>query len=273
MSADVAMEVDIDRLDHIAAEKAESYRAASPFPHIVIDDFARPELLEEVLAEVAAGDKDGALWSTMDDRFQRKSACANMRLMGPKTRQLINFMNSQEILGWLEKLTGIEGLVPDWQLAGGGIHALRTGGYLNVHADFNLHRHLKLDRRINLLLYLNKDWQEEYGAALELWNTDMTACQERVVPLFNRCAIFNTTDKSFHGNPVPVAAPDGRTRLSLAFYYYTNGRPEEEQGDAHWTLFQHRPGEETAKDRARTLVKKWTPPVITEWLDKRRNSR
>ncbi len=242
-----------------------------PFPHTVIDDFARPDLLEQVLAEVTAGDKDGALWNTIDDRFQRKSACANMRQMGPATRQLISFMNSREILGWLEKLTGIQGLIADWQLAGGGIHALRTDGYLNVHADFSLHRHLKLDQRINLLLYLNKDWKEEYGGAVELWNTDMTACQERIVPLFNRCAIFNTTDKSFHGNPVPVAAPDGRTRLSLAFYYSTNGRPEEEQGDAHWTLFRHRPGEETAKGRARTLFKKLTPPIITEWLDKRRN--
>ena len=269
MMSDVALEADVDRLDGLADDRASAYAAATPFPHIVIDDFIRPELLEEVLAEVQ--DAKGVLWNQMEDRYQRKFACATTRQMGPRTRQLINFMNGQEILGFLERLTGIEGLVPDWQLAGGGIHALREGGYLNVHADFNLHRHLKLDRRINLLLYLNKDWREEYGGGLELWDTNMTTCEQRIVPLFNRCVIFNTTDKSFHGTPVPVTAPDGRTRLSLAFYYYTNGRPEAEAGDAHWTLFRHRPGEETAKDRARTLVKKLTPPIITEWLDARRN--
>jgi Rps23 Pro-64 3,4-dihydroxylase Tpa1-like proline 4-hydroxylase len=98
-------------------------------------------------------------------------------------------------------LTGIEGLVVDWQLAGGGMHALRTGGFLNVHADFNYHRHLKLDRRINLLLYLNKDWAEALGGQLELWEQSMSRCCQSVVLEFNRCAIFNTTDKSFHGNP------------------------------------------------------------------------
>ncbi|WP_217429552.1 2OG-Fe(II) oxygenase [Sphingomonas bacterium] len=269
MVADVAMEADIDRLDRIANEQAIAYAAADPFPHIVIDDFVRPDMLEEVLAEVSGA--DGVLWNAMQDRYQQKFSCATTRQMGPRTRQLINFMNGQEVLGFLERLTGITGLVPDWQLAGGGIHALRDGGFLNVHADFNLHRHLRLDRRINLLLYLNKDWREEYGGGLELWDTGMTACQQRIMPLFNRCVIFNTTDRSFHGNPVPVAAPDGRTRLSLAFYYYTNGRPESEAGNPHSTLFRHRPGEETAKDRARKFAKKLTPPIITEWLEKRRN--
>jgi Rps23 Pro-64 3,4-dihydroxylase Tpa1-like proline 4-hydroxylase len=179
-------------------------------------------------------------------------------------------MNGQEILEFLQEITGIEGLIADWQLSGGGIHALHEGGYLNVHADFNYHASLKLDRRINLLLYLNKDWQEKYGAALELWDTQMTACQERIVPIFNRCVIFNTTDRSFHGNPVPVAAPDGRSRLSLAFYYYSNGRPAAEKSDVHATVFQHRPGEETRLDRWRKTAKLFIPPLITQWMDRRR---
>lgn len=264
-------EADFDRLDAIAADKAADYQSAAPFPHIVIDDFVDPRLLDEVLAEVSGDGGDS--WQKMDDRFQRKSANSKMRTMGPKTRALINFMNGQEVLGFLETLTGIKGLVADWQLAGGGLHALRDGGYLNVHADFNFQRHLRLDRRINLLLYLNKDWREEYGGQLELWDTSMAACQKSVVPLFNRCVIFNTTDTSYHGNPVPVAAPNGRARLSLAFYYYSNGRPAEEMSDSHFTLFKHRPGEETAKDRARVLMRQLTPPILTQWLETRRNAR
>ena len=271
MVAAGVFEADLDRLDEIARDRATDYQTAAPFPHIVLDDFVDPKLLDDVLAEVS-GEVSGG-WRTMDDRYQRKSANADMRTMGPKTRALINFMNGQEMLAFLEELTGIEGLVADWQLAGGGLHALRDGGYLNVHADFNFQRHLKLDRRINLLLYLNKDWREDYGGQLELWDTSMRACQRSVVPLFNRCVIFNTTDTSFHGNPVPVTAPEGRARLSLAFYYYSNGRPAEEVSDTHFTLFQHRPGEETAKDRARTLVRQFVPPVLTQWLEKRRNLR
>jgi hypothetical protein len=264
-------EADIERLDRMAAEQAEAYRTAEPFPHIVIEDFADPAFMDQVLAEVEQGSAEGLLWQGMDDRFQRKFACASTRHMGPNTRALINFMNGQEVIGFLEQLTGISGLVADWQLAGGGVHALREGGYLNVHADFNLQPHLLLDRRINLLLYLNKDWQADYGGGLELWDTDMTAVAKSVVPLFNRCVIFNTTDKSFHGNPVPVAAPDGRTRLSLAFYYYTNGRPNNEVSNPHATVFKHRPGEERAMDRGRSLMRRLLPPILLESLEKRRN--
>lgn len=133
-------------------------------------------------------------------------------------------MNGQEITGFLETLTGISGLIPDPQLAGGGLHELRNTGFLNVHADFNYHPKLKLDRRINLLLYLNKDWEEDFGGELQLWDTGMNECAAKYLPLFNRCEIFNTTDNSFHGNPNPVNLSDNRrVQRSIAFYCYTNG--------------------------------------------------
>ena len=207
----------------------------------------------------------------MNDRYQKKSALNSTREMGPKTRALIQFLNGQEMIMFLEKLTGIEGLVPDPFLAGGGLHQLRQGGFLGVHADFNFQKHMRLDRRINLLVYLNKDWEEDWGGNIELWDTSMKHCVKRYAPLFNRCVIFNTTDKSFHGNPQPVTAPDGRIRRSIAMYYYTNGRPEGEVSDAHMTLFQYRPGEASAKDKAKRFVKRLTPPIITDWMESRRN--
>ncbi len=262
------MEADLDRLDAFAASNREAYDGADPFPHTMIDDFVHRDVLEDVLAEVEAADREG--WSDMDDRYQKKSALNSTRQMGPKTRALIQFLNGQEVIMFLEKLTGIEGLVPDPFLAGGGLHQLRQGGFLGVHADFNFQKHMRLDRRINLLLYLNKDWEEEWGGNIELWDTSMKHCVKRYAPLFNRCVIFNTTDKSFHGNPQPVAAPDGRIRRSIAMYYYTNGRPEGEVSDAHMTLFQYRPGEASAKDKAKRFVKRLTPPIITDWIESRR---
>ncbi|WP_375204618.1 2OG-Fe(II) oxygenase [Hyphococcus sp.] len=263
------MEADLDRLDAFAAANREAYYGADPFPHTKIDDFVHPAVLEGVLAEAEAADIGG--WSDMEDRYQKKSALNSTREMGPKTRALIQFLNGQEVIMFLEKLTGIEGLVPDPFLAGGGLHQLRQGGFLGVHADFNFQKHMRLDRRINLLLYLNKDWEEDWGGNLELWDTSMTHCVKRYAPLFNRCVIFNTTDKSFHGNPQPVTAPDGRIRRSIAMYYYTNGRPKGEVSDAHMTQFQYRPGEASARDKAKRFVKRLTPPIITDWIESRRN--
>jgi Rps23 Pro-64 3,4-dihydroxylase Tpa1-like proline 4-hydroxylase len=269
MLAVISNEIDFDKLDRVAEESAESYDDADPFPHIVIDDFVNPELLDRVLDEVKSSTDDH--WHAMTDSLQRKFSNANMRRMGPHTRALINVMNSQEILGFLEKLTRIEGLLPDWQLAGGGTHALRQDGFLNVHADFNYQRHLKLDRRINLLLYLNKEWQSEWGGELELWDREMRTCRQRVVPEFNRCVIFNTTDRSFHGNPNPVNAPDGRPRLSLAFYYYTNGRPADELSAVHYTMFRKPREQESRGDRLRRMARRLLPPILFEGIDRKRN--
>jgi Rps23 Pro-64 3,4-dihydroxylase Tpa1-like proline 4-hydroxylase len=263
------MEADIDFLDRLAEAKRDAYAAASPFPHIAIDDFIRPEVLEAVLQEIEARAtmEMADVGTPMDDRFQRKWACNSTRKMGPKTRALIQFMNGQEIIGFLEKLTGIDGLVADPQLAGGGLHELRDTGFLNVHADFNFHDVLKLDRRINLLLYLNKDWAEEYGGELQLWDEKMEACAARFLPIFNRCVIFNTTDRSFHGNPNPVRLPEGRdARRSIAFYYYTNGRPHGEASTPHGTIFKHEPGHASAADHARHFGRRWLPPVVADAL-------
>ncbi|HEV3457665.1 MAG TPA: 2OG-Fe(II) oxygenase, partial [Thermoanaerobaculia bacterium] len=101
-----------------------------------------------------------------------------------------------------------------------------------------------LDRRLNLIVYLNKDWLPEYGGEIELWDRDMRRCAQRVLPVFNRTIVFNTTDTSFHGHPTPLACPDGRTRKSVSFYYYSNGRPAEERSAPHDTLFQETPDAE-----------------------------
>jgi hypothetical protein len=181
-------------------------------------------------------------------------------------------MNSGPFLTFLEELTGIEGLIPDPHYLGGGLHQLVPGGLLKVHVDFNRHTRLKLDRRLNLLLYLNPDWEESYGGHLELWNRDMTRCDQRILPIANRCVIFSTTEYSFHGNPEPVSCPPERTRRSIALYYYTSGQGAAE-ADGHTTLFRGRPGEElapeeplvlTMRDRLSRAVERWAPPALLE---------
>jgi hypothetical protein len=236
------------------------YISADPFAHIVIDDFLPPDLLEPVLGEFPG--PDAIDWKRFKDGTGRKLATRDEAQLGPHSLALIHHLNSSRFLRVLEALTGIEGLIPDPHLEGGGLHQIERGGYLKVHADFNRHEKLGLDRRLNLLLYLNKDWKEEYGGHLELWTPEMDRCAHKVLPVFNRCVVFSTTDYSYHGHPEPLTCPDGRSRKSIALYYYTNGRPEAEVSRSHSTLYQRRPGEKmyspvaSAKSALQTLLNK-----------------
>jgi hypothetical protein len=106
-----------------------------------------------------------------------------------------------------------------------------------------VHPNLKLDRRVNLILYLNPGWRDEWGGHLELWNKEMTECQAKIPPLLGNMAIFNTTSESYHGHPDPLMCPEGTIRKSIALYYWTNGRPESEQRPQHSTIYKKRPGD------------------------------
>lgn len=155
---------------------------------------------------------------------------------------------------FLEQLTGIQGLVPDPHFIGGGLHQIPRGAKLGIHADFNRYARLKLDRRINALFFLNRDWDPAWGGQLELWDREMKECRRRVDPIFNRLVVFNTTSDSYHGHPDPLACPEHVTRKSIAFYYYSNGRPLRERRIAHSTLWQRRPGHERDDLGDRTLT-------------------
>ena len=162
----------------------------------------------------------------------------------PFARALIHSLNSGPFIDFLEEVTEIRGLVPDPHLWGGGFHALPRGGKLGIHTDFNFHKKLGLDRRINVLVYLNRNWTEAYGGHFEAWCPNGNKAEARYLPIFNRVVIFGTTDFTFHGNPDPVACPEGMSRKSIAMYYYTNGRPAEEwSGIIQSTQFMNRPGE------------------------------
>jgi hypothetical protein len=141
-------------------------------------------------------------------------------------RQLIWELNSGTFIRILEHLTGIKNLLHDPLMRGGGIHQVLPGGVLGVHADFTRHTDYDLDRRVNVLVYLNKDWQDEYQGHLELWDKDVSRCVKRIRPTAARCVIFNTDADSFHGHPRELKCPDGITRKSIALYYYSVGRPE-----------------------------------------------
>ena len=256
-------------LDDLANKYQTKYSSAEPFPHIVIDNFLPKDILDRVLGEFPSPEKID--WKTFDNSAEKKLASTSELQMGESTRLLLQQLNSSTFVSFLEKLTGIDGIIPDPHYIGGGLHQIEKGGYLKIHVDFNRHKRLRLDRRLNLLIYLNKDWQEEYGGHFEMWDVDMTECKKKILPIFNRCVIFSTTDFSFHGHPEPLTCPENRTRKSLALYYYSNGRPAHEVADGHTTVFRERP-DETIKTKNsgfsslkfKTVFKKLLPPIVID---------
>jgi hypothetical protein len=228
-------------LARLAASYRSQYETADPFPHVVMDNIFPEPFLENVLTEFPG--PEAIDWKRFSDGTGRKLATREESQLGPWTLALFHQLNSSRFIRVLEALTGIAGLIPDPHLEGGGLHQIERGGYLKIHADFNRHERLRLDRRLNLLLYLNKDWNEDFGGHLELWTPQMDRCAKKVLPIFNRCVVFSTTDYSYHGHPEPLACLDSRSRKSIALYYYTNGRPESERSSPHSTLYKRRPNE------------------------------
>lgn len=224
------------RLNADPAALREQYVNARPFPHIVVDNLFPKAVLDEVLDDFPRPDE--IAWRKFDNPTEKKLGYWHENPLRPRIQLFLYEMNSAPLLQFLEALTGIEGLVSDPYYGGAGPHQIERGGFLKVHVDFNWHPLLRLDRRLNLLVYLNKDWKEEYGGHLELWNRDVSRCEQKVLPVFNRTVVFSTTDFSYHGHPTPLACPEGWTRKSVSFYYYSNGRPDEERSAPHDTIFR-----------------------------------
>lgn len=224
---------------------AQEFQNASPFNHIVIDNFFPEDVTYQVLRDLETDNKDS--WDKRDhDDIQVKwrSDWKSDSDVPDYTRSVIQYLNSGDFLRWLTEVTGIEGIIPDPYLSGGGFNQINPGGMLAVHADGNWHDLMGVHRRLNVILYLNENWQDEWGGHFELWtktpDNKPGECVKKVRPDFNRLVIFKTDDFSFHGHPTPLACPPERSRRSLILYYYTNTRPAEEVTDLdthHRALF------------------------------------
>lgn len=226
----------------VALDYKKQYAKANPFPNIFFKNFFNPEILEKVLSEFPDLSKENAI--KFDKPKEIKLTSKGEHNFGKVTKEFMHYLNSQPFLVFLQNLTNIDEIIlSDPYFEGGGLHEIKRGGLLKIHSDFNIHPQTNLDRRINVLIYLNKNWKEEYGGNFELWDKNMEKCVTKILPEFNTLAIFSTTDFSYHGHPNPLTCPPDRSRKSLALYYYTNGRPQSEINPKigkHNTLFKKR---------------------------------
>tara|TARA_R100001079_G_C4451090_1_gene153770 strand:+ start:1108 stop:1869 length:762 start_codon:yes stop_codon:yes gene_type:complete len=221
-----------------AENNSSRYISASPFPHIVIDNFMIDKYLDQALRVFPSPSQ--VKWTEYDNPLEKKLMNSNIEEYEEPISKIINFMNSDEFLKFLEKLTRNEGLIADTDLIGGGLHQIQRGGKLDIHADFNVHYKTKNIRCLNAILFLNKDWREEYGGHLELWDKEMTECKQKILPIFNRLVIFNTNETSYHGHPEVLNCPDNFTRKSIALYYYLKNT-EDKKGRS--TKYMKRPSD------------------------------
>lgn len=255
---------DRDQCVRVGESLGEQYRAAAPFPHIVMEDFVSADVLRRVVDEFPS--REGrAYFDRAQERYKYQ--------FDPNTvesaivRNLLAELNSEPFLAFLSKMTGIENLISDPYYSGGGLHETLSGGHLSIHADFNMHENMGVQRRLNLLIYLNDDWPEEYGGQLELWDKKMRKAAVSVLPVLGRAVVFNTTLQSFHGQPDPVRCPESRSRRSIATYYYT-ALPAEVKEPKRTTTFQTRPnsGDRTDwKVRYGHFVQDWVPPRLQRY--------
>jgi hypothetical protein len=265
------LHLDYAKARAIGESLSGDYCFAEPFPHIVLDHF-----LPEPVARLAL-EHFPAQTLRSDRVFEMGYAGLHKRQILPEdcdapARRLFHFFNSRPMLEFLEGLSTIQGLLPDPYFVGGGYHETSRGGKLGVHADFRINDQLHLHRRMNVIIYLNERWQDEWGGFLELWDRKMTARVKAVAPVFNRCVIFNTDADSFHGHPDPLMTPDDVLRRSIALYYYTASRAIYDEVPSTSTIYHARPGDDPATQReARALrfeqhLRQWTPPALLRYV-------
>ena len=221
----------------LSKQLSTQYHKAKPFPHIVIDKFLPETILDSVLDEFNKNKNwwyDKVKWTEpyQVNKFYWPydiETANNMPNDLPTISALVNYLNSPIMLKYLEELTGIDNLIGDELLMGGGLHKITSGGKLAIHKDYNVHPVKKMYRRLNLLIYLNKDWKREWEGNLELWDKDHTKLEVSVEPLFNRAVIFTISEDSLHGHPVPLNTPENVSRNSIALYYFTEVNPSDNE--------------------------------------------
>ena len=226
-----------------------NYLKSKPFPKVVIDNFINPTIAMQCFKEL----KETNFWATentennpyMTDNQVNKwftpwdgESFENLKYETPTVHRVLEYFNSEIFIQFLKDLTGIHNLKPDPHLWGGGAHKIENGGKLNLHVDYNISPITKKFRVLNLLLYLNPNWEYEWNGHLELWNKKEKKLEHLIAPLMNRAVIFNLSDDSVHGHPKALECPEGIQRYSLALYYFID-EPNQEYYERNYVRWHN----------------------------------
>lgn len=234
--------INIKRIQDEKQAIQDEWNSKKPFRYLYLDNFLHADKAEELLTNYPdpwKGEWENTTYINQKKKFQKRKFEQDSIF-----DRVFKELNDPKFLQLMSEITGIEGLQGDAELFGGGLHQSISGAFLDVHIDYNIHPTTKKHRRLNILVYMNKDWKEEYKGYLELWDLQdgKKDCLEKIAPLFNRLAMFETNQISYHGHPHPLQTPKEINRKSLATYYYTDTRPAHELADEHNTVYVNTTG-------------------------------
>jgi 2OG-Fe(II) oxygenase superfamily len=251
---------DFDTFAEAASETlGGSFRRATPYPHLVIDDLFPPEMLRAMVT-----DFDGFLgWREFHGNLQRKHGTPPSVRLPPAVQNYFNLLYSGPFLRFLSKITGINDLIPDPALYGGGMHEVIAGGSFEIHLDFEKHPRTLLTNRLAVITYLNENWAPEDGGALELWDVAPPRCGMVVQPVFGKTVILEQSRRSAHGHPQPVR--EGRRRRAAVAYFYTNGISTKSMNDVLATTYIPHAGY-TRFQRAELYLRRFIPKIVIKVL-------
>jgi Rps23 Pro-64 3,4-dihydroxylase Tpa1-like proline 4-hydroxylase len=231
---------------HLEVDKIKQYKDsflnAKPYKHLVIDNFLKSDIAQALYSKFPAYEIFNKKYDGLNER---KAEGSNFEDFDPLFSKLRAEVSSPEFCKFISEITDIKDVFVTNDALGAGLHQGKSGSFLDIHIDFSMHHIANVYRRLNLLIFFNKDWQDAWGGHTELWNEDMTQCIKKVKPDFNRALIFATTGKSYHGYG-KISPPEGVTRKSFYTYYYTHTAGEQD-GTYHDTIFKTRPEEGTTK--------------------------
>ena len=223
-------DIDYIKLYKLAESLSPDYQNAAPFPNCTIDNFFKKSTYTNILNTFPS--QDSEIWKTPSNIHCKNKSVTKQGDIGIKEylfnenqRRLFMELHSSLFILFLEKLTGITGLIPDPYFAEGSYAMSKSNGFLDIHADFSHHNKLGLERRLNVLIYLNDEWDEDYEGALSFYNKELKPVK-KIFPIANRIAIFTTSGDSFHGFPEPIKCPENVVRKSINLYFYTVPRSE-----------------------------------------------
>ena len=244
------------------SELRRQLRSAKPFPHLVVDDWFDPGLLQLIYEEFEPSAREH--WRVIRDEHQYFHRSDGHEAFGHASQIYFSLVNSGWFVALLGEIIDVDDLISDPTLAGGGLHETRTGGKFAVHRDFDKHVVYGLENKMVFITYLNKGWQPEWGAALELWKGDTSECVRKIVPELGRSVLLLHGPDSFHGHPEPMQSPEDRPRRSVASYYYRNARGVQERMTRKTSVFL----KAYRAKRLRHIVTRITPPILLDAFKK-----
>jgi len=235
------------------------YRETPPFPHLVLDNLFSPDILDRVIDEMTALREEQ--WRLVESKsLEKVRRMRTIMELGDAGTQLVNLLHSASFLYLLSEITGVEQLLPDPYLQGGGYASMQPGDFFSIHSDRSVAYETGLTRRLAMIIFLNKSWDSRYNGQLELWDSDATHCEVSIDPIYNRTVIFEVAKPNFHGVPAPITCPVGWSRKSFIVYYHTVGDEGKLGVIPHSSIFAHSLRRQRPKLLA--LAREVTPPVL-----------